>query len=157
MIKRDFFLPSWMVILLIWGCFHGCTVLSTTKSGLEANATENEKGAAPRYYDFEDVLVPSELKAQNSKTFVFRTPGLTAGVLSFTGRVELNSLITFFEHSMAADKWNPVGSFKSPRSILLYQKSNRWCVISITENDFTTDVDIWVGPSPEEQQNQPEK
>jgi len=157
MIKSGFFLPSWMVILLIWGCLHGCTVLSTAKHGLDPNASGNEKGTAPRYYDFDDVLVPNELKVQNNRTFVFRTPGLTAGVLSFTGRVERNSLITFFEHSMAADRWKPVGSFKSPRSILLYQKTNRWCVISITENDFTTDVDIWVGPNPEEQQNQPGK
>jgi hypothetical protein len=127
-------------------CISGCTVLTHKANSLKEESAENKKGPVPLYYDFGDVLIPSELKVQRQNSYVFRTPGLSAGVLSFKGRVEVNSLIIFFENNMVKDNWKPVGSFKSPRSILLYQKENRWCVISISENDFTTDVEIWVAP-----------
>jgi hypothetical protein len=68
-------------------------------------------------------------------------------VLALKGRVDINSLITFFENNMAKDNWRAVSSFKSPRSMLLYQKENRWCVISITDKGYTTHVEIWVSPT----------
>ena len=80
---------------------------------------------------------------------MFKTPGLSAGVLSLKGRVETSSLIAFFESNMTKDNWKQVSSFKSPRSMLLYQKENRWCVISITATGSmsNTKVEVWVAPT----------
>jgi len=47
---------------------------------------------------------------------------------------------------MAKDNWQIVGTFKSPRTLLLFQKENRWCVINITDGRFDTLVEIWVAP-----------
>ena len=111
-----------------------------------------DKGPMPLYYDFGDVLVPSELEVNKDGSFVFRTPGFSAGVLSLKGRVEINSLIDFFDNNMAKDNWRLVSSFKSRRTIMLFHKENRWCVINITEKDFYTYVEIWVSPTTSEEE-----
>ncbi|MFC1811348.1 hypothetical protein ACFL03_01505 [Thermodesulfobacteriota bacterium] len=128
----------------------GCAGLQS-KKGTSTSQTETQKDEepSPLYYDFGDVLIPTELKVDKKSSFVFKTPGLSAGVLSLKGRVETSSLIAFFENNMTKDNWKQVSSFKSPRSMLLYQKENRWCVISITDTDLvsSTRVEVWVAPT----------
>jgi hypothetical protein len=134
-----------MIMLMVLG---GCSSLKKNQDGAgEVTAAPAEKGPVPLYLDFGDVLIPHELSADKEASFVFRTPGLSAGVLALKGRVEINSLIKFFENNMAKDNWRAVSSFKSPRSMLLYQKENRWCVISITDKGLNTHVEIWVSPT----------
>ncbi len=120
----------------------------------------NDKGFAPPiYYDFGDVRLPEELKVDNNASFVYRTAGFSAGVLVLEGRVEIYSLISFFENSMRSDEWIFLSSFKSPRTMMLFKKENRWCVINITEKLASTLVEIWVAPTTDEtglgQQNIP--
>ncbi|MBF0119831.1 MAG: hypothetical protein HQK79_13430 [Desulfobacterales bacterium] len=114
-----------------------------------SSPASKSKPASAIYYDFGDILLPVELEVDNDATFVFKTPGYSAGVLSLTGNVELNSLITFFNSNMAKDNWKQSAQFKSPRSMMLYQKENRWCVINISRERFTTRVEIWVAPTVE--------
>jgi hypothetical protein len=92
------------------------------------------------------VLVPRDLKLNTKSSFVYQTSGLTGGVLIFKSKVERSSLIKFFENNMAKDNWQAVSSFKSPRTLLLFQKENRWCVINITDNSWDTLVEIWAAP-----------
>ena len=129
------------LILLSVGCS------STPKSTDGSEAREKDEKNAPLYYDFEDVLIPRDLKLNTKSSFVYHTAGLTAGVLVFTSKVDRDSLIQFFENNMAKDNWLAVSSFKSPRTLLLFQKENRWCVINITDNNWDTLVEIWAAPS----------
>ena len=122
------------------------TCASTQKTNEGAKAQNKEQKQVPLYYDFEDVLVPRDLKLNTKNSFVYQASGLAAGVLVFAGKVERNSLIRFFENNMAKDNWQTVSSFKSPRTLLLYQKDNRWCVINITDAQWDTLVEIWVAP-----------
>ena len=122
----------------------GCS--STQETTDSAEAREKEEKEAPLYYEFEDVLVPRDLKLNTKSSFVYQTSGFTAGVLVFTSKVERNSLIQFFENNMAKDNWQAVSSFKSPRTLLLFQKETRWCVINITDNNWDTLVEIWAAP-----------
>jgi hypothetical protein len=124
----------------------GCAGMET-KGGESKTGSTVERKNQPLYYDFGDILIPRELKVIKDSSFVFRTPGLSAGVLAMKGNVEVNSLITFFETNMAKDNWTPVSSFKSPRSMMLFQKENRWCVVNITDESFSTYVEIWVAPT----------
>jgi hypothetical protein len=119
---------------------------STPQKTDGAEAQEKNAQNAPLYYDFEDVLIPRELKLNKKSSFVYRTAGWTAGVLVFTAKVERTSLIQFFENNMAKDNWQSTSSFKSPRTLLLFQKENRWCVINITDNEWDTLVEIWTAP-----------
>jgi hypothetical protein len=140
----------WVLLLL---AVAGAILLLAGCSGMQTKSEEPPPSSGmqrenqPLYYDFGDILIPRELKVVKDSSFVFRTPGLSAGVLALKGNVEVNSLITFFESNMAKDNWTPVSSFKSPRSMLLFQKENRWCVINITDESFSTYVEIWVAPT----------
>lgn len=122
----------------------GCSVLKSKKDG--GGAVEPPK-AQTKYLDFGDVLLPKELKMDRDDSFVFTTSGLTAGVISLSGRVEVSSLITFFENRMPEDGWHMVSAIKSAQSMLLFKKQARWCVISITEGQLSTEVKVWVAPT----------
>lgn len=128
------------LILLAGGC-------ASQKGTSVEVANEGADPNAPLYYDFGDVLVPREMKVDKNASFVFRTPGLSAGVLSMKGRVDGSSLIAFFESNMANDNWSLVSAFKSYRNIMLFKKENRWCVINITEKKMYTYLEIWVSPT----------
>jgi len=137
-----------LILVALLYLVSGCSILRKwirPAAPQETSQTENE--SAPLYYDFGDILLPRELQVDKKASFVFRAPGLSAGVLALKGRVERDSLIAFFENNMAKDNWQPVSSFKSPRTMMLFKKENRWCVINITEKDFTTHVEVWVAPT----------
>lgn len=126
----------------------GCAALSQDEnSALSSASVQKENQDLPSYYDFGDVLVPKELKVKNKKSFIYKTTGLPAGVLALSGRVELSSMCAFFENNMVKDNWKLVSMFKSPHTLMLFQKQNRWCVINIIDGMIFTDVEIWVAPS----------
>ena len=129
-----------IVLLLLTACS------STPKTTDGSEAREKNDKNAPLYYDFGDVLIPRELELDVSSSFVYHSSGFTAGVLAFISKAELGSMIDFFENNMSKDNWQAVGTFKSPRTLLLFQKENRWCVINITDKRFDTLVEIWVAP-----------
>jgi len=125
----------------------GCSTLQSERgaAGSHESIRQKEK-TGPLYYDFEDVLIPRELKVDRKSSFIYNTSGFSAGVLVLKGRVELGSLISFFEKNMAKDNWRLISSFKSSKTIMLFKKQNRWCVISITES-ISTRTEIWVAPT----------
>jgi len=125
----------------------GCSSLTKKDDKATAPATKTSSGVPALYYDFGDVLVPKELKVDKKSSFIYQTSGFSAGVLVLKGRIETSSLISFFEANMAKDNWNIISSFKSERTMLLFQKSHRWCVINITDQAFNTVVEIWVAPT----------
>lgn len=107
-----------------------------------------KKELAPRYLDFEDVLIPGELEVD--KKSVYQSPGFAGGVLTLKGRVDMASLVSFFTANMPKDSWIVVSEFKSPRTKLLFQKDRKRCVIGISEGILKTEVEIWVAPSAED-------
>jgi uncharacterized protein YceK len=133
------------ILLALTLTVSGCANMKSSTTTQSSVQKKNEK--VPIYYDFGDVLVPSELKLDKKSSFVFQTPAATAGVLSLKGRVDASSLITFFETNMVQDNWESVSSFKSIRTIMLWKKDTRWCVINISEENLYTYVEIWVAPT----------
>ncbi|MEA3279340.1 MAG: hypothetical protein U9Q38_01895 [Thermodesulfobacteriota bacterium] len=146
--RRKKFLACLCITAAFFLLTAGCAGFKSKKgSSTSQTTTQKDKGPSPLYYDFGDVLIPNELKIIKKSSFVYRTPGFSAGVLALSGRVEVSSLIAFFENNMAKDNWRTISSFKSPRTIMVFQKENRWCVINITEKEFNTHVEIWVAPT----------
>ena len=133
-----------LIVLTIGGC------ASPYGGSGDGSPSAYDRKSAPIYLDFGDVLIPRELKVNKDQSFVFKTMGLTAGVISLQGNVDVPSLITFFENNLTKDNWQMVSSFKSVRSILMFQKDARWCVINITEKQFDTYVEVWVAPTANE-------
>lgn len=120
------------------------------------NSTSGSDGvdkttSATVYRDFDDILLPSEMKIDTKRTYIIEGSGLTTGILTIKGWVDRDSLITFFKSAMEREKWQEIASFKSPSadtsSILVFQKTNRTAVISIQEEMIYTYVEIAVAPS----------
>ncbi len=131
----------------------GCSALKPQKSSSTAPASvKKDNKPAPLYYDFGDVLIPHELKVDKKKSYIVQSPGFLTGVLALKGNVERDSLIAFFRSNMAKDNWREICLFKSPRTrtMMLFQKENRWCVIGIDDHDYNTYVEIGVAPAASE-------
>ncbi len=131
-----------VICLSLLFVFAGCSSLQSTGSGVSGAS------ATPRYYDgFDDIMIPGELRQDKKASSVFQSKGFAAGILVFEGRVESDSLISFFKENMVKDNWKHIGSITAPRTILLFQKENRWCVMNITEGGFNTQVEIGIVPT----------
>ncbi len=138
-----------ILISLSMICFSGCGKRLNKSGGSSLSSDSNRADKnAPRYHEFVDVLIPGELKVDTRSTYVVQMSGLTTGILVLNGRVERDSLVSFFQSNMAKDNWEVITVFKSPRtnSFLLFRKADRWCVIGIQNKRFTTHVEIGVAP-----------
>jgi hypothetical protein len=145
------FLSVCAIILAVMFLVTGCSALKSKKASPKPPTSYNRTETAPKvqsvYLDFGDVLLPKQLKTDRKNSFVFSTSGFTAGVLSLKGRVEVNSLMNFFENKMPVDGWQLISAIKASRSMLLFKKQERWCVISIIEGRMSSHVEIWVAPT----------
>ena len=137
------FVPMLLLLHLI-GCATSTLSEQTAAPGEPLQATQSVEPETARYYDFEDVPVPTEMELKTDRSFVFQTTDFAAGLLAFTGRVELSSLISFFRIKLPDDGWRFLSSIKSPKTILFFQKENRLCIITIISKAFTTDAEILV-------------
>lgn len=136
-----------LLIMLVALGLVGCASSSSQHASPSPSAVQKDASSMPTYYDFGDVMIPSELKLNRKESFVYATGGATAGVLTLKGRVDRDSLIAFFENNMIKDNWRLISSFRAPKAVMLFQKENRWCIISI-EEDWTKElVKIWVAPT----------
>jgi len=102
--------------------------------------------ARASYYDFDDVLIPSELSLDKKISMVYTTGRFKAGVLFFAGRVEPSSLASFFQSNLQKDGWSLLSSFKYRQYLLVFLKEDRVCVITITEKTFSTTAEVRVWP-----------
>lgn len=110
-----------------------------------ANETKHSETTS-YYYDFDDILVPRAMTLQNQKSFIFETPKVKGGLLTFTGRVDAMSLATFFVNNMLKDGWKLSSSLKFHRTVLVFNKPDKDCVITIKDGRFTTHLEILIAP-----------
>jgi hypothetical protein len=132
------------VVFLLFFLFSVLSACATTKREGAPSSTGQTSRAS--YYDFEDVMIPSDLKLNKKDSFVYTTSRFKAGVLTFSGRVESDSLASFFQNNMTKDGWRPISTLKFHGTMLVYLKDERACVITIKENIFSTTLEVRVGP-----------
>ncbi len=127
----------------------GCALTSSSsEKSVSPSQPEKTMETTALYYDFEDVLLPKDLKIIDDGTVVVSTPGYTSGIMTFKGRIKKESLFSFFMVNMLKDNWNSVSHIKSPNStIMIFQKASRWAVITIREKTIYTYVEIGVAPT----------
>jgi len=125
-----------LVALMLPGCM-------TAQKG--ATSSVSDKGTRASYYDFDDILIPSELSLDKKNSLVFAAGRSKVGILFFSGRVEPSSLGAFFQSNMQKDGWSLLSSFKYRQYLLVFLKEERTCVITITEKTFSTAADVRVG------------
>jgi len=131
-----------------------CMAASGCSSLTGQTGYDTQKGApagvpAPRHLSgVPDIRLPDEMSLDPKNTSMFESNGFAAGILSFSGKVSTNSLSGFFRENMVRrDGWVLIGTITAPRTVMLFQKGARWCVIRITETTFTTHAEVTILPS----------
>jgi len=71
---------------------------------------------------------------------------MKTGILTLRGRVDINSLISFFTMALPREGWKPRGQFRYKRSALIFEKPEKTCVILVHEGPIYTYVEIYVAP-----------
>ena len=129
------------VLLLATGC-------STWKrlTGQEEQPVPKSEAPNVAYYSFPDIPIPKELELVREKSFVYETSNLRTGVLILSGNVDINSLEQYFKTNMAKNGWRFINSFKYATVILNYMKDDKAAHIRISRENFSTWVEVWVGP-----------
>lgn len=142
------------ILLLATGC-------QTTKgsSGQEEQPVPKGEVSNVTYYTFPDIPVPKELELIRDRSFVYETPNLKTGVLVLSGNLDIDSLEQYFRANMAKNGWRFINNFKYATVILNYMKDDKAALIRISRENFSTWVEIWVGPlgKPEGMEPGPER
>lgn len=115
-----------------------------------ATNTQPEGGASSQassfYYDFDDILVPRELSLIPEKSIFFESPSVKTGVLAFSGRVDAVSLFNFFLNNMPKDNWKLRSYFKYGVYLMVFEKSDKDCIMAIIDSPLKTQLQVWVAP-----------
>ena len=136
-----------LITLMMAALLVACSTHETETYQSTASQAQADRQGKGRYYDFNDILVPSGMSLRRDKSVLFNVSDMKAGVIMLTDNVDADSLFNFFLESMARDAWTLMGSNKYPTSSLFYAKPGKTCVIHIERSAFTTDVAIWVSPT----------
>jgi hypothetical protein len=112
----------------------------------EPAVNEAEQICASHYHDFADIPIPREMTLDPEASLLFETANLKAGRICFKGWVDPVSLFDFFVESMPRDNWKPRSYFKYGVYLLVYEKPDRDCIISINKGSLSTQLEIWVTP-----------
>jgi hypothetical protein len=139
---------SLFLMLFAFSCAQ--TFKSTTEPKPPASETKAQglpsQGTPDSYYDFDDILIPKEMKLVPKQSLLFETPEIKAGVISFEGRVDPVSLFNFFMTNMPKDEWQLRSYFKYGRYIMVFEKTDKDCIVSINEKTLTTELEMWITP-----------
>ncbi len=127
--------------LFLFSIFSACA--TAKKEGAPPIVEEKARASS---YEFNDILIPSEMKLNQKDSFVYSAANFKVGILSFTGRVEPDSLTSFFQNNMAKDGWRQISTLKYRETMLVFLKDERACVITIKEKFFSTSLKVRVGP-----------
>ncbi|MEJ5366508.1 MAG: hypothetical protein WHS86_15545 [Desulfosoma sp.] len=128
----------------------GCAWFNTSPSpgtGSAAQPAATTAAATPSFYDFQDIPIPSELSLVTKESTVFQGGAVKGGMLTFKGRVEPSSVVNFFMVALARENWKHRGDIRYRKSVLLFEKPDRFCIISIRESSYYTYVELYVVPT----------
>ena len=135
------------IVILTLFLITGCSFLKPIESASsDSRRMLPQRRTSPVYHNFDDILVPGELRLNQKMSSVFQTETVAAGVLAFSGKLDAETLIQFFKSNMAKDNWRWVSGFKGTSSLLIFEKGNRWCVITLTGAGYGNQTKIWVAP-----------
>jgi len=146
-----------LLVLLCLFSFSACGLMhkpEATKSQQTNTAKQPQnsmKNAAPVIVmvpEFDDIPVPAKLSRDADRSFVYEAPGVTMGVITYSGYVKGDSLAKFFRNEMPKYEWQFLNAFsEGDKYLISFIKSDKSCMISVEESTLSTRVTIKVGPT----------
>ena len=139
--KYSFISRILLVFLFFTLMLTGCAFWGTSEESEMSQSSANQP-----YYpkDFREILIPDGLSMNRDNSMYVKTSSFGGGILNFEGRLEVNSLIEFFQNSMPKNGWQLSGSVKSKKSLLIFTKPEKVCMITIAENSFNFNTEVYV-------------
>jgi len=110
-------------------------------------APVSPSASGTKFFEFNDIPIPPEVSVQTKNSYVFQSGQIKMGFLTLRGRVDSNSLVNFFVSAMPQQGWRLKAQFRSGRSLLIFDKSDRACVILMKEDTYYTYVELYVSPA----------
>lgn len=132
-----------MAVLLV---LPGCQSALQNRDQGTATSSQPQAAAVGTYQEFDDVLIPNDMELVDKQSFVFETPQFKTGILTYKGKVDAVSLANFFEKELIKDNWKLRSKMKYNRTIMVFEKPDRDCIINILDETFTTYLEVMVAP-----------
>ena len=113
---------------------------------LFSSSSSSQEGTAEVYYaDFPDVPIPSEMELRAGSSQVSKSAGGGVfGYLEFSGSAAWDSLVNACASNLTRDGWSVMGLFRGERSLIVADKMDRVCVISVVDGFPSTTMHVWV-------------
>jgi hypothetical protein len=112
----------------------------------EKGPAKPEPQRLPDQREFDDVMVPRDMDIDRDASAIYRRDGASIGILRMSGRIELSSLMRYFQNNLGNEGWRQISVLRAPQSLMVFQKANRMAVIALSEDSLATYTDIWVVP-----------
>jgi hypothetical protein len=137
---------SLILVLLLFGCAN-LRGQPDTQAGYQAVETQPEsESVTHKYYDFDDIPIPREMKINVRESILFESQNIRSGMLAFSGRVNSDSLFSYFLTSMSNEGWRLISYIKYGTYIMTFEKPHKLCIIRIIDRSFTSELQIWISP-----------
>lgn len=124
----------------------GCSTMSSSGSSDDMEPTslsESEVASTPYHpEDFTEIKLPNIMDLDRGKSMYVKSQNFNGGILHFSGRAEIDSLISFFENTMPGEGWNLAGSVKTGKTLLIYTKADKTCMITIEDPQFSFSTQV---------------
>jgi hypothetical protein len=127
-------IPSLFLGLVLLLALGACTTTGSSTSD-SSSATAVEYQEPDYYYDFDDILIPKEIKYVEGESYKLDNAKFRAAIMKFKGRVEVLELVQYFINNMAKDNWTLISNNKAGKlSVLNFEKFNKSCVIQVDDS-----------------------
>ena len=120
-------------ILALATTLGACTTTGST-SAESVTPTAVEYQEPDYYYDFDDILIPKEIKYVEAESYKLDNSKFRAAIMKFKGRVQVLELVQYFINNMSKDNWTLISNNKAGKlSVLNFEKFNKSCVIQVDD------------------------
>jgi len=132
-------IPLFLLFLLL--TLSACSTLQSDGS----DSDQSSSSMAPYIPSaVRDIQVPAELEFNRDDSMFINTASYNGGILSFKGRVEVESLTDYFTASMQKNGWKLAGSIRYKNVLLAFVKPNKSCIIKISETDLKWKTQVYI-------------
>ena len=138
------FMPLWVILLVA-----GCAADGGLRNPFADEADQPAVSAMPAnpyfFGEFPDIPIPSDMKASSGGTFVTMSQGMKTGTQTFSGRVEVLSLMNTMRRNMGEQGWTVRSLLRtSNESVLVFEKADRIATLVFDDGMVYTDMRVFV-------------
>ena len=80
----------------------------------EKGPAKPEPQRLPDQREFDDVMVPRDMDIDREASAIYRRDGASIGILRMSGRIELSSLMRYFQNNLGNEGWRQVSVMRAP-------------------------------------------